>query len=206
MQRVIAYIDGFNLYFGMKEKAWSRYLWLNIQALATNLLKPDQQLVRSKYFTSRVSGTIRDPDKPKRQNAYLEALQTLKDFDIFYGHYLPKTVECFRCGAKWTAHEEKMTDVNIAVSLLLDAYDNAFDTAILITGDSDLTAPITEMRKRFPQKRLVVAFPPARESVVLRKAAQASFIIGRKKLADSQFPVEVVKSDGFKLKCPPSWV
>jgi len=205
MQRVIAYIDGFNLYFGMKEKAWDRYLWLNVQALAMNLLKPGQQLVRTKYFTSRVSGTLRDPDKPKRQNTYLEALQTLRDLDIFYGHYLPKTVECFSCGAKWVAHEEKMTDVNIAVALLLDAYDDAFDTAILVTGDSDLTAPVKEMRKRFTKKMLVVAFPPARESVVLRKVAQASFIIGRKKLADSQFPVEVVKPDGFKLKCPSSW-
>lgn len=205
MRRVIVYIDGFNLYFGMKDKGWERYLWLNLRALAGNLLKPDQRLVHTKYFTSRVSGTLRDPDKPKRQNIYLEALQTLDNLDIFYGHYLPKTVECFSCHASWVAHEEKMTDVNIAVSLLLDAYDDAFDTAILITGDSDLTAPIKELRKRFPKKLLVVAFPPKRESVMLRKVAQASFIIGRKKLADSQFPAEVVKSDGFKLTRPSTW-
>jgi hypothetical protein len=161
--------------------------------------------VHTKYFTSRVSGTPRDPDKPKRQNTYLEALQTLKDLDIFYGHYLPKPVRCYSCGATWVAHEEKMTDVNIAVSLLLDAYDNTFDTAVLVTGDSDLTAPIQEMRKRFPNRFLVVAFPPERESVKLRQVAQASFIIGRKKLADSQCPDEVIKPDGFKLIRPPSW-
>ena len=27
--RVIAYIDGFNLYYGLKESDWRRYLWLD---------------------------------------------------------------------------------------------------------------------------------------------------------------------------------
>ena len=40
MPRVIAYIDGFNLYFGLKSQGWQRYFWLNVQSLATNLLKP----------------------------------------------------------------------------------------------------------------------------------------------------------------------
>lgn len=206
MERVIAYIDGFNLYFGMRERGWCRYLWLDVQSLVSNLLKPGQQLVRTKYFTSRVSGTRSDPGKPHRQNVYLEALETLPDLDIFYGHYLPKNVQCLSCGATWVSHEEKMTDVNIAVSLLLDAYDDAFDTALLVTGDSDLRAPIVEMRVRFPKKRLIMGFPPARESVVLRKAANAALIIGRKKLADSQFPEQVKKADGFTLSRPSSWV
>ncbi len=29
MDRVIVYIDGFNLYFGLKSKGWRRYFWLN---------------------------------------------------------------------------------------------------------------------------------------------------------------------------------
>ena len=45
MAMVITYIDGFNLYFGLKSERWERYLWLNVQALAENLLKPDQSLV-----------------------------------------------------------------------------------------------------------------------------------------------------------------
>ncbi|MBP7766428.1 MAG: hypothetical protein KA113_14680, partial [Syntrophaceae bacterium] len=41
-ERVIAYIDGFNLYFGLKSKGWRRYYWLNLQALMRNLIKPYQ--------------------------------------------------------------------------------------------------------------------------------------------------------------------
>ena len=53
--RVITYIDGFNLYFGLQSQGWERFLWLDVQALSRNLLKPDQTLARTKYFTSRVA-------------------------------------------------------------------------------------------------------------------------------------------------------
>jgi len=38
--RVIAYIDGFNLYFGLKSKGWKRYYWLDLSELCLRLLKP----------------------------------------------------------------------------------------------------------------------------------------------------------------------
>jgi len=72
--RLIAYVDGFNLYFGMREANWRRTYWLDVDLLVRNLLRPDQALARVNYFTARVSGTLSDPDKPRRQNAYLEAL------------------------------------------------------------------------------------------------------------------------------------
>ena len=42
-----------------------------------------------------------------------------------------------------------MTDVNIAVELLQDAFQDAFDTAILISADSDLIAPIAAVKRSF---------------------------------------------------------
>ena len=33
-QRVITYIDGFNLYFGLKSAGWNRFYWLNLQTMA----------------------------------------------------------------------------------------------------------------------------------------------------------------------------
>lgn len=203
--RVIAYIDGFNLYFGLKEKGWNRFYWLNLQGLAESLLLSDQKLVLTKYFTTRVSGTVKDPDKPRRQNTFIEALQTLPDFEIFYGQYLELPVNCFRCGNTWQTHEEKMTDVNIATELILDAIDDRFDTALLITADSDLTRPIEKVRERFPEKRVVLAFPPARSSKRLKKAATSYLTVGRGTVAACQFPDEVVKKDGFVLHRPKEW-
>jgi uncharacterized LabA/DUF88 family protein len=205
MNRIIAYIDGFNLYFGLKDKGYRRYIWLNVKKLAQNLLKDNQRLEYTKYFTSRVSSNHKDPQKTKRQAIYLEAIETLKDCRIFYGHYLSKKVTCNKCKYSWRTHEEKMTDVNIAVELMADAFTHRFDTAIIVSGDSDLTGPVKSVRNLFPEKRVIIAFPPARHSKQLKLAANASFTIGRKKIADSQFPQIVIKSDGYKLGKPKLW-
>ena len=204
-QRVAAYIDGFNLYYGLRSKGWRHYYWLDLRRFAENLLRPGQSLVAVRYFTTRVVAELGDPEKPKRQNTYLEALATLPDLRIHYGYFLPKKQNCHRCGATWQSYEEKMTDVNIAVQLLGNAQDNAFDTAIVVSGDSDLTGPVQTVRSRYPDKRVVVAFPPDRASKQLRQVATASFTIGRDTFRDSQLPDQITKPDGFVLTRPPTW-
>lgn len=200
--KVIAYVDGFNLYFGLRSKGWQRYYWLNVQLLALNLLKLNQRLVFAKYFTSR----IKDPlDKQRRQSIFLEALETLQDFHIFYGKYQLNPHQCRNCGFQHEVPTEKMTDVNISVEILKDAYGNKFDVALLISADSDLVPTIKALKELFPKKRLVVAFPPGRYSADLANVAHASFTIGRQILSKCLFPEEVKKPDGYILRCPPTW-
>src|ERR1039457_6521573 len=151
MTRVVAYIDGFNLYFGLKSQNWRRYFWLNVQSLATNLLKPDQSLAHTKYFTARVSSPA---DKVKRQNTYLDALQTLPDCSILYGRYQLNPFTCRNCAYIHQIPNEKMTDVNIAVELMQDAFQDRFDTALVISADSDLVGPVLAVQKLFPNKRV----------------------------------------------------
>ena len=205
MQRVIAYVDGFNLYFGLKAKGWRRYYWLNLHLLSQNLLKPGQQLVALKYFTARISASPNNPDKHKRQAIFLDAVESLPQTQVFYGHYLPKPQQCFKCGATWFSHEEKMTDVNISVELMKDAFDDAFDVALLVSAVSDLSAPVETVLERYPSKRIIMVCPPERQSKKLESVASASFRLGRKKLQDSQFPDSYIKPDGFVLQRPARW-
>jgi len=200
--RVIAYIDGFNLYFGLKEKGWKRYYWLNLQSLIRNILKPDQSLVHTKYFTARVH---RPPDKVARQSTFLDALGTLPDFSIYYGQFFLTQRVCRRCGFEDFVPNEKMSDVNIAVELLSDAYRDRFDTALLISADSDLRGPVEAVLREFAGKRVVVVFPPARHSVALTQVASAYMTLGRAKLERSIFPPQVRRQDGFLLQEPASW-
>ncbi|MGD0004503.1 MAG: NYN domain-containing protein [Anaerolineaceae bacterium] len=202
MDRVITYIDGFNLYFGLKSNRWQRYYWLDLLLLSKNLLKPNQQLDYTKYFTSRVANP---PDKRIRQNTYLEALATLPNFSITYGKYQHNPHTCRNCGYIEIIPSEKMTDVNIAVELLGDAYEDNFDTALLISADSDLTTPIEKVRRLFPKKRVVSIFPPGRASKELAKVADACFHLGRGVISKSLFPAKVRKADGYILTCPAKW-
>jgi uncharacterized LabA/DUF88 family protein len=212
--RVIAYIDGFNLYFGLRESGWRRYYWLNIKALAQSLLKPNQVLVGTKYFTARISGARpgdslargRERDASRqRQCDFLDALGTLPHFRIYEGHFLDKTMQCLNCKRTWGTYEEKMTDVQIATEMLTDAFEDRFDMALLISGDSDLVPPIRSIRRLFADKRVIVVFPPARSSEQLKRAATANFVIGEAKLRKSQFPDEVRLPNGYVLRRPPSW-
>ena len=202
MARVIAYIDGFNLYFGLKSSGWQRYLWLNVQALAGNLLKPDQALAHTKYFTSRVGAPA---DKAKRQSTYLDALQTLSDLSIVYGRYQVNPFTCRHCGHVHPIPNEKMTDVNIAVDLMQDAFQDRFDTALLISADSDLVGPVLAVQRLFPSKRVIVACPPNRYSANLCNAASASFKIGRASISKSLLPETIPTASGFVLTQPQSW-
>ena len=202
MQRVIAYVDGYNLYYGLRAKQWKRFYWLNVQKLMGHFLRAHQRLVETKYFTT----VVEEPaDKRQRQRAFLDALQTLSDFKIFYGHFLSDAVTCSQCGHVHHTHHEKMTDVNIAVELMTDAFQDRFDVALLVSADSDLVAPLKAIRQLFPKKQVAIIFPPARYSNALSKVASQPMHISRKILAKSIFPPEIPIAGGHLIRCPNQW-
>lgn len=98
-----------------------------------------------------------------------------------------------------------MSDVRLSTELLKDAFKNEFDVAILITADADIIPPIEVIKREFPNKKIVLAFPPERDSFRLRQVAHSFFRIGRGRLAKSQLPATVKKPDGYILKKPRSW-
>ncbi len=205
MTRVITYIDGFNLYFGLRSKGWRKYYWLDLHALSHSLLKPGQQLAATHYFTTRIRANGQNLDDMRRQASYLEALSTLPNVSVQLGHYLEKPRRCRACGAGWMDYEEKMTDVNIAVQMMADAFDDRFDTALVLSADSDLTTPVRQVLARFPAKRVVIAEPPGRHSTSLCSAASGYLTIGEAKLRASQLPDQVQRADGFVLTRPTHW-
>ena len=205
LNRVITYIDGFNLYYGLREKGWKRYYWLDPVLLSKALLKPGQRLVKCRYFTARIRSNDHGHQDVDRQRIWLEAIETLSEIECEFGLYIVNKRKCRHCERTWEEPKEKKTDVNIATRLLLDAFDDLFDTAIVISADSDLSPPIRAIRDRFPDKRVIVAFPPKRHSNELCKAANASIHIGRDKFRKAQLPDQVLSKDGYILRRPEDW-
>lgn len=201
--RVVAYIDGFNLYYGLRQGQLLTSRWLDLETVCESLLRGDQQLDLIRYFTTRVRG---NPPAAQRQSVFIDALSALGRIKIDYGHFLSKTMTCHSCRNSWQQYEEKKTDVNIAVRLLDDAYDNLFDTAMIVSGDSDLAPPVESVRTRFPNKRFIVAFPPRRNSSELRRVADVSFTIPRRVIRSSHLPDPVVTPSGVRLNAPPGWL
>jgi uncharacterized LabA/DUF88 family protein len=203
MTRVVAYVDGFNLYHGLKAGYGQRYQWLDLQSLVESLLRPGQQLREVRYFTAR----IRDnPDAELRQALYLDALAVCcPRVRLVEGRFQDKPRDCPSCGQRWVVYEEKETDVNIAIAMVEDAALDTYDSAILISGDSDLRPVVAAVKRLRPRKRVIAAFPPRRQSLVLMRAVDGYVSIGRDKIRNAQLPRKIVTAGGVVLERPPSW-
>lgn len=212
--RVAVYVDGFNLYYGLKSANWRRFYWLDIRKLAESLLKEGQELTVVKYFTARTSGSLPNhtPEEAEeaekrllRQAKYLTALSVVGGVQIFEGVYQSKPKYCKVCESPYYRHEEKKTDVSIATEILRDAFQDRYDVAILISADSDLVPAFSAVRELFASKKVVSVFPPERAGKELRKISHGSFTIGRAKVAACQLPDSVVDPDGNVFSRPEEW-
>lgn len=188
ISRVIVYVDGFNLYFGLRSKHERKYHWLDLQSLATSLLRPEQELVVVRYFTARVRN---DPQAGARQADYLEGLTSLDKVEINEGRFQEKNMRCRRCQHAWRTYEEKETDVAVATNIVRDAARHSMDTAMVLSGDGDVLPALRIAKEMNPELAVVVAFPPDRTSKELRQFATASFNLRESKLRQSQLPPTV---------------
>src|SRR5690348_14551023 len=116
--RTICYIDGFNLYYGMRDAAMRDCYWLDVRRMAARLVRPPFVLERTKYFTARVSGgrkgdsiekAAEREDSRRRQAVFLAALAKIRGLEIYEGTYLLKPESCRLCGKTVIRAEEKMT-------------------------------------------------------------------------------------------------
>jgi uncharacterized LabA/DUF88 family protein len=203
MRRVIAYVDGQNLYYGLRARYGRRYHWLDLEALSTSLLPQGHQLVEVQYFTARVRNS---PLSEARQHEYLGALEARSPLlRIIEGRFQERSEVCRTCGARRTTYEEKETDVNLATAMVRDAALDQFDTAILVSADGDLAPAIRTASVLRPTTKYYVALPPRRRSGGLSRVADATYTIGDAKIRNAQLPDKVILANGTVLERPAYW-
>jgi uncharacterized LabA/DUF88 family protein len=165
MMRTIAYVDGFNLFYGSLKG--TAFRWLDLCAYFDRTLPEGHQLLTVKYFTARVSELPHDRDAPKRQDVYLRALKShLGDrLQVVEGQFKVKNV---RAPLSAPPHrtvdiiktEEKGSDVNLAVELVNDAWLDRFDCAAVVSNDADLERALRVVKQQ-RRKRVLLYTPGA---------------------------------------------
>lgn len=214
-----AYIDGFNLWYGALRKTPER--WLDISAWCQSLL-PQCDMQRVFYCTARVSSRPDDPDSHVRQDAYIRALRTLDGVEVLEGTFkvaptrmwrvpsstcrccasIPPGCQCCRANtAEVIKTEEKGSDVNLAVHLVADAHRNFFDTALVVSNDSDIQPAVDLVRET--GKKVIVADP--RNSRYPSLLGDERRRLRRPALVACQLPVAVTDRDGRVITRPTSW-
>ena len=202
-QRVIVYIDGYNLYYGLREAFGNKYKWLNLQAFSESFLNPGMEMISVKYFTATTKSTS---GSKQRQDIYLKALQTHCDrLEVFYGRFLSKSRRCSACRAEHFVFEEKKTDVNIACQILNDTHLDRYDLCYVVSGDSDLVPPLKIIKENHPNKHVIVAHPPRRKSTELCDIADGWFSIGKQKFKLNQLPEKIASTGNRELIRPTEW-
>ncbi|MBA2448009.1 MAG: NYN domain-containing protein [Chloroflexi bacterium] len=210
--RASVYVDGFNLYYGLKhyERQGRLYKWLDLAALCRAEL-PNDAIQRIRYCTALIQPRLMNPQQDLRQQTYLRALRTIPNLSIDYGHFLQSHV--------WmplrhppvggnplvevVKTEEKGSDVNLATRLLCDGFAGDYDIAVIISNDSDLCMPIEVVRKQL-KRQVGVLNPTQRFSSALRRVTTFYKKIRETSLAASQFPPMLRDAQGT-ISTPAGW-
>jgi uncharacterized LabA/DUF88 family protein len=205
MGRVAFFIDGFNVYHALKEDwAWSRYKWLDYRKLAECFINPKDKVVRLFYFTAY---PLDAPEKEARHRLYVKALESVGIITI-EGEYKKRDRNCPLCGGSYKGYEEKMTDVNIASTLLREGMNGTADIYVLMSGDNDLAPAVETFREFWPDHPIVTVLPiGTRGSRATRLRSKATYArrMKLKHLKTSRFPDSITTADGSKLECPELW-
>ncbi len=131
MERVTIFIDGGNLYHGLK--AHFGRADLNFRAFV-NWLASGRKLVRTYYYNATISAK-QDPQRAKDQQRFFASLRQIPYFDVRLGRLEPRG----------NTFVEKGVDIAIAVDMLSMAFIDAYDTAILVSSDGDFAKVIRKV-------------------------------------------------------------
>jgi uncharacterized LabA/DUF88 family protein len=200
MPRIVALVDGFNLYHSLAENpAYHPFKWLNIDKLLKTYFPVGVE--RIFYFTSP---TPWDADKVARHKILIRALEST-GVEVVYGKFKDRHRTCPKCKQTYKSREEKQTDVSIALTLFRMAYEKRFDEAVLLTGDSDQLPSFREVHKCFPGLRLGILLPIGREAAELKTESDFHIRIKARILAKCLFDDQVKLADGTILERPVEW-
>lgn len=203
----MVYVDSFNLYYGCLKGG--PHKWLDLDRLFS-LLLPKNEIRGIKYFTARMESSTHKPSRATHQQLYLRALGTSGKVEIHFGRFLttttrmaladpmarPRTVQVLKT-------EEKGSDVNLGTHLLMDAFDDAYDLAVVVSNDSDLLLPIQLVRGRF-KKKVGIINPHKKPAKSLRENTDWMWPLRQGPLSGAQFPDQLSDRQGAFRK-PPGW-
>jgi len=212
MDRVMFFVDGFNLYHSMERAQRAcpgvALKWLDLPALARAhlyILGPGATLAGVHYFTAYAEHlALTDPDKLSRHRSYVRAL-TASGVAAHFGHFKPKDIWIEALGRYARIWQEKATDVGIVAELFAQGGRDAFDTAVIVSGDADYAPAVPVFRRLFPAKRVLFAFPFDRKNKELARLAPESFTLSAESYAKHQFPEAVRLPSGKFVVRPKAW-
>ena len=140
------FIDGSNLYYGLRDLLG--HARLDFQAFCNMLCGPNRRLVHAHYYNVPLRQGD-DPGAYAAQQKFLAQLRKIPHFTIHLGRLVDRDRDetCPSCSHKYSVkyRTEKGVDVQLAAHMLAFAFDNQYDTAILVSNDGDFAPVVAEV-------------------------------------------------------------
>jgi len=186
-ERVMVFIDGGNLYAGVKF-GLNLQKSVDIDGLVKKLVS-GRHLVRAYYYTAPSPR----PSSPqgKAHQRFLDKLGWVENLQLRQGRIVPRThtIECPKCqeAFEYKVYMQKGVDTRIVVDMVTLAVRDAYDTAILVSGDSDLAEAVNYIREQTNKKVENACVPGKSWAKTLREAADKRIPLTQEYLLDCLF-------------------
>lgn len=172
MERVRAYIDGSNFFYGVRsiDPRYSDFKF-DFEKHIRGFCR-DRKYMGGHYYTASLKQEL-DPRLFSEQQQFLDRLRRIEGMEVVICRRKKRTDADGE--ARYTI---KGDDIHLSNDMLSGAYENKFDTALLYSGDGDF-CPTLRMIKKLGKKVEVIYFP-SRVSYELLQEATASYAMSKK--------------------------
>lgn len=168
VERISIFIDGSNLYYSLKDLGVSK---IDFQKLV-NLLKKNRLLVSVFYYNAPLDISV-DSKKYWEQQKFFDALRRIPGFNVVLARLRKHKRE-----DGTIIFEVKGDDIYLATDLISGAYENLYDTALIVSGDEDFVPAIRKAQKL--GKKVENVYSHSTSSNYLKKTCNSSFCIDKK--------------------------
>lgn len=173
-ERIMIFIDGSNLYHGMLDTIGKTSI--DLEKLVKRLSGKGRKLIRAYYYNAPLDRKC-NLEKYKSQQRWFEKLRKIPNFSVILVRLRKR-----KNNSGKVEYSIKGDDIHIAVDMVKFAYNDAYDTAILVSGDGDFYPAIEVVKDR--GKRVENAYFKSNHSFLLRQKCDKS-----------------IKMDNFIKKC-----
>lgn len=167
-ERISIFIDGSNLYYSIRD--------LGVEKIDFNklvgLLKKDRLLVSVFYYNAPLDISV-NSTKYWDQQKFFDTLRRIPGFNVVLARLRKHKKEDGSYD-----FEVKGDDIYLAVDLVSGAYENLYDTALIISGDEDFVPAIRKVQKL--GKKVENIYFCTTSSNYLKKTCDSSFCIDKK--------------------------
>lgn len=166
-ERVAIFIDGSNFYHSSRKL--NVVDKINFQKMINELVK-NRSLVKVFYYNSSLDISV-NPKIYWKQQKFFNILRKIPKVEVI----LCKQRKVVRNGK--ADYEVKGDDTHLVSDLVGEAYENLYDTAIIVSGDEDFISPIKRVRKL--GKKIENAWFSSSSSFNLRNACDSSIHLNK---------------------------